>query len=162
MAVNIVIAGTTIAFPSTSASPNWAPAVVMFAQVVAEALSSVVGSFDVVPQQFILDSVPNGADTAITNLSFSTTEVRSALINYAIYRNTDSVTVSESGILQIVYNEDESVGQKWQMLRESDSDAQVEFVIDDTGQVFINTEVLAGSDYNGFISYSAKALQNSY
>lgn len=158
----LIIAGTVIDFPNTSASPQWAPGIVQFAEVVTEVLSSLVGSFDVVPQQFILDTVPNSVDTAITNLSFSTTEVRSALISYAIYRNTNTTTVTEAGQLNIVYNESESVGQKWQMLRESDSDALVVFSIDDGGQVFINTTALGGVSYNGFVSYSAKALQNSY
>lgn len=158
----IIIAGTVINFPNTSASPQWAPAVVQFAEAVASALSALIGPFDIIPQQFILDSVPNSVDTAITNLSFSTTQVRSALISYAIYRNTNSATVTEAGILTIVYNESESVNQKWQMLRESDSDAQVVFSIDDTGQVYINTTAISGTSYNGFISYEARTLNNSY
>jgi hypothetical protein len=156
------IAGVVIDFPNTSQAPNWAPAVIQFAEAVTNALSLLVGAYDVVPQQFILDSVPNAVNTAITNLSFSTTQVRSALVSYAIYRNTNTITVSEAGQLTVVYNESAGVGLKWQMLRESDSDAQVIFSIDDDGQIYINTTALAGVGYNGKISYSAKALQNNY
>lgn len=157
-----IVAGTPYDFPATSQSPNWAPGIVDWAGGVTDALSSLVGPFDVIPQQFILDTVPNAVDTAITNLSFSTTEVRSALITYALYRNTSTTTVSEAGTLTIVYNPSNGVGLKWEMLRESDSDAQVVFSVDDDGQVFINTTALGGINYNGFISYSAKALLNSY
>ena len=162
MSVTIVIAGTVIDFPSSAASPDWSPAIIQFAETVADALSNVVGSFDVVPQRFVIDTAPNGSDTAITNLSFSTTSVRGAFITYAMYRNTTLETVAESGNLLIVYNTTNSSTQKWEVTRDFVGDASVTFVVDDTGQVFINPTALTGASHNGFISFSAKALQNSY
>ena len=156
------IQGTIIDFPNSSAAPNWSPAIIQFAESVASALSSLVGPYDVVPQQFILTSVPDSLDTALTNLSFSNTQVRCAFIYYAVYRNTNTTTVSEAGLLTVVYNESQASGLKWQMLRESDSDALVTFSIDDTGQVFINTQSISGTGYNGFIDYRAQTLQNTY
>lgn len=159
---DIIIAGTIISFPNSAAAPNWAPAVIQFAETVADALSSVVGSFDVVPQRFIIDNAPNGSDTAITNLSFSTTAVRGAFITYAVYRNTSLETVSETGNLLIVYNPTNGIGEKWELTRDYVGDSDVTFDIDDTGQVNINLTALSGTAHNGFISYAAKALQNSY
>lgn len=158
----IVITGTPIAFPNTSQSPDWSPAVIQFAELTADALSSVVGTFDVVPQRFIIDTVPNSTPTAITNLAFSTANVRGAFIQYSVYRNTTSVTVSETGNLMIVYNPTNSIGEKWEMTRDYVGESDVTFTIDDTGQVNITLTALSGTTHNGFISYNGHALQNSY
>jgi hypothetical protein len=159
---DLIIAGTPIAFPNDSASPDWAPAVIQFAEVVASALSEVVGNFDIVPQRFIIDSIPNSTDVPVTNLSFSTANVIGADIYYAVYRNTSISTVSEQGHINIVYNTTNSIGQKWSFARESTGDAQVTLDISDTGQVNINLTALSGTGHNGYISYYAKALQTTY
>lgn len=158
----LIISGTPVAFPNDSSSPDWAPAVIQFAELVAAALSSLAGTFDVVPQRFIIDTVPPATTTPITNLSFSTADVRGAFIIYSVYRNTNTTTVTETGNLMIVYNPTNSIGNKWEITRDFVGDAQVSFTIDDTGQVNINLTALSGTGPNGFISYSAKSLQNSY
>lgn len=158
----IIITGTPIDFPNSAAAPNWAPAVIQFAELVAAALSEIVGTYDVIPQRFVIDTAPNGSDVPITNLSFSTTNVRGAFIQYSVYRNTSAITVSETGNLMIVYNPTNGTGEKWEITRDFVGDADVTFDIDDTGQININLTALAGTAHNGFISYTGRALQNSY
>lgn len=158
----LVINGTPINFPNSAASPDWSPAVISFAESVTSALNNIVGTYDVVAQQFNLTPVPFSVVTPITNLAFSTAEVISAIIEYAVYRNTNTTTLSEAGTLTVVYNVTNMTGEKWQMLRETDSDASVIFTIDDSGQVYINTTTISGTSYNGFISYRARTLQNVY
>lgn len=159
---DITITGTVISFPNSAAAPNWAPAVIQFAELTAAALSIVVGDFDVVPQRFIIDTAPNGTDVPITNLAFSTAGVRGAFITYSVYRNTSTTTVSETGNLDIVYNPTNGIGEKWEITRDYVGDSSISLSISDTGQVNINLTALAGTGHNGFISFAAKALQNSY
>lgn len=162
MSVPIIIAGTQIEFPESGTAPDYAPAMVQFAEAVEDALSSAVGTYDVVPQRMVLDSVPDATDTNITNLSFSVSTVRGAFIRYACYRDTSTTTVTESGTLTLTYNETNSSGNQWEVVREYVGDAQISFIVTDTGQVQINTTALGGSGYTGFISYAGTALQNTY
>lgn len=162
MAITITIQGTEIEFPSSGGSPDWASAVDQFAVAVEEALSNVVGTYDISPQQFVLDSVPNATATNITNLSFSPSVVSGAEVRYSVYRNTSLETVSESGKLLLVYNSSNGVGEKWEIAREAVGDADVTFTISDTGQIQITTTALSGTGYNGYVSFAGQALQVSY
>ena len=158
----LIITGTPVAFPADAASPDWAPAVVQFAELVTTALGSVVGSFDVVPQQFIIDAIPNGTPTAITNLAFSTATVNGSFIRYTVFRNSSTTTLSESGNLMITYNPTNSPGSLWEMTRDYVGEADVTFTISDTGQISVTPTAISGTGYNGYISFSANALQVTY
>ena len=104
-----------------------------------------------------------GAD--ITNLSFSTSEVRSVIMNIAVYRHTDSGTITEHSTILAVYNADNSPGSLWELSRDYVGDARITFAMSDTGQVsFViraSDGALAGTNYTGFLSYTAKALLNT-
>lgn len=160
MSVPITISGTTIQFPGSGQDPNWASAVVQFAQLVADALSIVVGPFDVFPQIFTLVSNVN-TNVNITNLSFPTSNVRAAFIKYTAYRNTNSTTVTEAGNIIIVYNPSNSVGSKWSLNQVFTGDASITFNVTDTGQVQFSTTSIAGTSHVGSITYSATALLNA-
>ena len=69
MSTTIVIQGTVIEFPTSGESPNWAPAIVEFAEAVEAALQSVLGDFDVFPQTFILSNNAN-SNLNIPNLNY--------------------------------------------------------------------------------------------
>ena len=154
----IVIAGTPIDFPDTASSPDWSEAVIQFATAVESALSSVVGSFDVAPQSFVLDSYNPGSNIDVPNLSFSTASVRAAFIRYSVYRNTSSTTVTESGDMIIVYNPTNPVSNKWEVIQQRVGDASISFTITDTGQMQLTTSTLAGLSHSGKLVYSAQAL----
>lgn len=155
----ITISGTVIDFPDSSESPNWAEAVILFAQTVADALQGVVGSFDVSPQSFVIDSYNPGTDITLPQLTFSTTDVRAAFISYAVHRTTDTpAELDETGMLWVVYNNQNGV---WDISREKAGNASITFSITNAGQVQFSTTAMAGSDHTGFITYSAKALENN-
>jgi hypothetical protein len=159
MSFTITIAGTPIDFPSSAESPNWAPGIIEFAQAVEEALQGAVGTYDVSPQVFIGDTYNPGTDVDVPNLSFPNSNVRSAVINYAVYRTTDSDDAAESGIMNVLYNPNNSVGFKWELTREAVGDGLITFTITDSGQIQFTTESLSGVDHYMRISYSAKALE---
>lgn len=162
MSIPLIIQGTTINVPSSGDDPNWAPGVIQFEQAVATALSGIVGAFDVSPQSFTLTSDIN-TNVNLTNLSFPTTSVRSAIISYNIERvNTGGNTQNESGLIEITYN-----GTSWDMTR--DSTGKIlnasnvpfnTFSITNLGQVQFSTITIGGTFTSGKITYSAKALSN--
>ena len=162
----ITIQGQVIDFPDVAESPDWAEAVIDFAEAVEDALSGVAGAYDVAPQVMNIDAYNTaGAGADITNLSFSTSAVRAFILNIAVYRNTATTTVSEISVIHAVYNSSNSIGQKWEFTREATGDGKITFAISDTGQVsFViraSDGALTGASYNGLLSYSAKALLNT-
>lgn len=158
----ITIQGTPIDFPNSATAPNWAPAVIQFAEAVADALTSVVGTYDVSPRSLNIDVTPNGAPTDLPTLSFPTTQIRGAFIRYTVYRNTTAITVSETGEMLINYNPANGIGEKWQVSRDAVGDASVDFSVTDTGQVQFTLSALAGTNHTGTISYTSQALQQQY
>ena len=112
MSVEINIQGTLIDFPSSGQSPNWAPAIIEFAQAVETTLIGVVGPYDVSPQVIDILNVPSQQD--ILALSFASTVVRSAEIKYSVYRkNDDPYVEAETGTLSVVFT-----GSTWYIQRE--------------------------------------------
>lgn len=167
----ITIQGTPIDFPDVAESPDWAEAVIDFAEAVEDALSGVAGAHDVAPQVMNIDGYDTaGAGANITNLTFSTSAVRAVIINIAVSRvstTASPTTYTELSVLHCVYNATNSVGQKWEITRERTGDAKITFAMSDTGVVsFVirsvadGTGVLGGT-VTGILSYSAKALLNT-
>lgn len=162
MSKTIVIQGTTINFPEPGASPDWGQAIEDFAVATQSAIASAVGTYDVAPQVMNIDAYnPTSGNTNITNLSFSTTQVRGAIVDISVYRNTSSTTVSETTTLTLVYNASNTTGQKWEMARETVGDASITFNVTDVGQVQFTTTTLAGTGHTGILTYRARAVLNS-
>lgn len=148
------IRGTTINFPDSGESPNWAPAIIQFAETTADAINSVVSTYDVSPASFNLDAF-NGSGADITDLTFSPTTVVSAQIYYAVYRKRDAVELSESGNIELVYNFTSS--PKWQVTQDGEGDAKITFSVADGGQVSFVTEAIPGTgSHTGKIVYRAQ------
>jgi hypothetical protein len=158
MSVTITIQGTPIEFPSSGESPNWAPAVIEFAQATEQALLSAVGPYDIAPQVFNLISDVN-TNLDITDLNFPTSAVRAGYINYSVVRigvvGLVTTTLSEAGQIVVVYD-----GSAWTLTRDYVGDADCTFKITTAGQVQITTPTLAGYS-SGKISFSAQTLQQS-
>lgn len=159
MSVQIVIQGTIIDFPTSDEAPNWADAVVQFAQAVEAAIAVAIGPFDLAPQVLNIDAYNPGTNIDIINLTFSTTQVRAADIFYSVYRNTTTVTAVEQGIIHIVYDPSAPVNNKWNISQERTGDASISFNITDVGQVRFTTTSLAGLNHTARLTFSAKALQ---
>lgn len=166
MSIPITIFGTTVNFPSSGQSPNWAPAVIEFAQLVEAALSIAVGPYDIPSQTYeiIADSNTN---VDLPNLSFPTSNVHGAIIRYAALRTYGDIDpVSETGVIIVNYNSSAPVGEKWQISREyvggdSSNDglgARITFAISDVGQVSFSSVPLGGTTPEGNIIYTATAL----
>lgn len=163
----IIIKGTPIEFPSSGASPNWAPAVIEAVEALADAVNSVTATYDVPPQVQNIDANNSSNNVNINNLNFPATDVRAATIYYSVYRKTqnsgppDGQEVDEAGTLEINYNASRPIGQKWEMVRTGASDALIDFNITDLGQIQFSTQPLTGVSHTGIISYRALAILNT-
>ena len=160
MSVPININGTVINFPTSGDSASWAAPVTEFAQLVEAALNSFVGPFDIPPQVFVMTSNAN-TNVNLPNLSFPTSNVIGAIISYAVYRQTSTETITETGEIFVDYNATNSIGNKWQISKDFVGDAQITFNITDVGQVQFSTVLMPGINYVATVTYQAKAVLNS-
>ena len=139
--------------PSSGESPNWAPAVIEFAQTVEDAIASAVGQYDIPNKTFTLVNPVDTTPLAISDLSFPTSAVRAAFVKYSVIRITSSETKTETGNIMVVYD-----GSSWTLGRDYVGDANCAFDITSTGQIRITTTALTGTYTSGKISFSAQAL----
>jgi hypothetical protein len=155
----IIISGTIIDFPDSAAAPNWAPAVIDFAQAVEGALEGLAGSFDVPPQTMTIDIYNPGTNVSITALNFPVSDVKSATIRYVVNRTTTTDNVVEAGTLSLVYNSTGNSNEKWEVSRILiGPGAQIEFSVTDAGQVRFTTTAIGGLNHTGTITFEAKSL----
>lgn len=158
MSQDLNISGTVISFPSSGASPNWAPAVIAFATAVEGALQAVVGPFDVPPQIQAIDAYNPGSNIDLQAAVFPPSDVRSVELIYAVNRSTDSQEIVEEGTLKAVYNASGTPGSKWTVQRFGVGEAEIEFTWLDTGVVQFSTNAISGANHTGAISFQAKSL----
>lgn len=172
MAIKITIKGTPVEIPDSGSSPNWAPGIIEAIQELASAIEGISGTYDVSPQVQPISLYPENNNIPVTNLVFPNEEVRAATIFYSVFRKTqnvvvDSVIVSqgqeltEAGTLQIVYNQSNPVGNKWQIQREYVGDGNILFSIDDLGQILFTTLAMTGDEHEGILSYRAISILNT-
>jgi hypothetical protein len=157
MSIPITVSGTTVNFPSSGDSPNWSPAIIQFAQLVAAALQFSFGPFDIPPQTFDITSDVNN-NVILPNLSFPTTQVNGALIQFSVSRVSSTTTVTETGLMVIDYNPTFPTNEKWQISVDYAGEAQITFTVTDVGQVLFSTTSLPGSFVSGAITYQAQAI----
>jgi hypothetical protein len=157
--MDITINGTVVSLPDSAASPNWAPAILQAFTLIETALAGLSGSFDVSPQVLDISAFNTATDENVTGLSFSTSNVRSAVITYYVYRTTNSTNASESGQIFIDYNASRSSNEKWSISREAIGDGSITFGITDAGQVTFTTTALSGASHEGYIGFFAKTLE---
>lgn len=170
MSITIIVNSTPIDFPSSAQSPNWAPALIEFAQNTAAALNGIVGPYDIAPQ--VMDILNDGAEHAVqtpaASLAFPTATVRAANIRYSVYRtNTAAETHAESGMMTVVYN---TASASWEMQRDfagnvtpvggypNPTTGGITFRIDSSGQVYYSADILSSPGYTGKLSFAAQAL----
>jgi hypothetical protein len=159
VAIKITIQNKIIDFPSSSASPNWAPAIIEFAKAVETALSAVVGGYDVAPQVFNIDTQDTmvSADN-LPNCSFPPTAVKSFTLFYAVSRSSSTATKAVAGFITAVYNSSNPSDNKWEVSQEKVGEGNVTFSVTDLGKVQYITESIGGADHTGDITYRATAI----
>lgn len=154
MAISVVINGTTYSIPQQGENPPWGEDLSDVLNAIVTVLNSSVGSADILTTSF---TVANNQSSAanVTGLSFDTTEVRSAIISYSIYRSTSLSELSECGHIFATYK---STANSWEFTPVGTGDAGVTFSITSAGQVQYTSTNLSGTSYVGKLKFSAKAF----
>lgn len=156
MAVTLTVNGTAYSYPQLN-DTNWGENATNWATAVTSVLNglSVTGDIGLTTASLANNQV---AAADVTSLSFNSSTIRSATIEYSIYRLTGSFELSEAGILIITYT---STAATWEITRVSTagSDSGVTLSITTLGQVqYISTNV-AGTGYSGQMKYRARVTK---
>lgn len=154
MSIPIVISGTTYQLPVQSQSPPWGEVLTAIIQALSQVSNTIVGPNDILTTTF---TIPNNV-TSVTNVSglaFDTTQVRSAIIDYSIYRSVTGSDLSECGEMLVTYS---SVNGTWELARFAVGDAGVTFTMTNTGQLQFTSTNFAGAAYTSKMVFSAKAF----
>lgn len=157
---SITIGTTVIQFPDSAKSPNWAEPVIQFAQAVEDALSSVVGPYDIGQRVMDLD----GANTSVLDVTdnikplqfptmvFPGSGVRGAFVRYTIFKDGSI----EQGNLLCVFD-----GSTWSITRDYIGNLGVgvaTFTIAVNGQVKVR---FTTNTTQGRLTYTAQSLIQS-
>lgn len=161
MAYTVVIQGSPISLPETSASPNWAAGQIEFNKAVASALQFAVGTFDVPPQTYSMLSNGN-TNVDIGSLSFPTSQIRSVVFYYNVFRTTSLANEAEAGQITYIYNPNNPPTQKWEGVRQFVGNSTVTFAMSDNGQISFSSDIISGSNHVGTIGFYAKVIQQAY
>ena len=146
-------------YPDPGTEPGWGDQATGWAEEVTTVLSNLSGADDILETTF---NVANNITVAqdVVSLVFNTSTVRSAVIEYSIYRTTTTTELAEKGTMEIVYKNGATPGTKWTIGRSFfGDDAGLEFSMTDAGQFQYISTNLGGTSYSGVMRFEAKAIQ---
>lgn len=166
MPINLTVSGQVYAFPTDGDSSGWGQVVTDWAEAITDLITTIKGAYDIEGSGITIDdSITSSSPASITGLSFSSSNVRSAVVEYFVYRtNTDLPThvldaeVIQSGFLLINYK---STAGTFDINSVSIGDAGIVFSINASGQVqyYITNHINAGGGvYTGTMTFKARAL----
>lgn len=161
MPIPLVVNGTTYLFPVPGEDPTWGADATDWAKAVSAVLNTLVAPGDILQTTFSINNDVS-VSTNINGLIFDSSTVRAANINYSIYRisTTNPSGQAETGVVQLTYDDDASVGSKWQLAQiSSGGDAGVAININQTtGQLNYTSTDIGSLGYLGQITFTARVL----
>lgn len=155
----LTISGVPYNYPTNLQEAGWGEDATGWAQAVTDMLSALVANGDILPST---NAIQNNI-TTLTNIDgmfFNSDIVRSARIDYSVYRVSDTTPsgVVESGMMLIALNDTAPVGQKWSITQYKNGDSGVQFTLLDSGQVQYKSSDVGITNYTGNIKFTAKVL----
>lgn len=159
MSVQIQIAGTTYNYPTSGDDPNWAGDATDTILALAAVVNTLFAPGDILNTSFAIGNNIQVA-TNINGLLFDPGTVRSANVGYVVYRTSDDNPAgnTESGVLQINFDDSAASGSKWSLTIIANGDAGISFSILDSGQFCYASTDIGSLGYVGSIEFSAKTL----
>lgn len=153
---NLVVNNNTFAYPVAGDEPGWGEAATGWAVEVTDALQALEGTDDILQTTFnIANNVSSVSE--VVGLIFNSAQVRSAIVEYSVYRKTDSNELAETGTLHLVYKNGGTINSKWAIGRVFfGDDAGILFTMTDAGQVQYTSTNVSGTNYSGTMHFSAK------
>jgi hypothetical protein len=135
--VTLTVNGTPYSFPTQGTSPAWGEDVSSWAEAVTDVLNTLSSDTDILNSVFtIADNT--AVATSVVGLSFDNALVRSAIIEYSIFRS-GSTPKDEAGTMWISFD-----GTDWELSREANNDVGVVFTVNGAGQ-FLYTSSSTGA-----------------
>ncbi len=159
MSIKLIVQGTTYEYPIPGEDPNWGEGATDWAEAVTLALSTLLGSGDILQSTFTINNNVTIA-TNINGLLFDPGTVRASNITYTVYRTSTANPAgnTESGVIYINYDDSAVPGEKWSLTQQVNGNSGIVFNILDSGQVQYVTSDIGNSGYFGKITFSAKSL----
>lgn len=160
MPQTLIVNNIPFEYPVPGDEPGWGQPASDWAAEVTDVLNDLLGPNDITQTSFtILNNISISSDVA--GLSFNTGQVRSAIIEYSIYRvSTGSPSGNaESGIMNIVYDNSAAPGSKWLLtVGFQNGNSGVTFTITDNGQFQYQSSDIGAAGYNGIMKFRARTL----
>lgn len=159
MAVSVIINNKTFNIPTPGQDPGWGGPTTDWIVEANKVISKLFGPGDILQSSF---NIANNVLVAqpILALAFNTTIVRSAFVEYSIYRRSDlnpSGSV-ETGVMQLVYDANAPATEKWKITQDFNGDAGITFSVDDIGQISYLSTDINSTGYTGVMKFKASAL----
>lgn len=156
MPKQLIVNNVPYDYPTAGDEPGWGEEATGWAEEVTGVLNNLLGSDDILETSFsIANNQTSAAD--VTGLAFNAGSVRSAIVEYAIYRISDGAPSgnAETGEIHVVY--DNSAG--WSIgVGSVVGNSGVIFSITSAGQVqYVSTDIGA-LGYTGIIKFKARVL----
>lgn len=157
MPQNLVVNGNTFAYPVAGDEPGWGEAATGWSAEVTIALQDLNDINDILQTTFNIASSVSSVSISVVGMYFNPAQVRSAVVEYSIYRTGTGPTVelAEVGTMHLIYKNNAS-GNKWSIGRVFfGDDAGVLFTMNNNGQMYYTSSNIAGT-YTGIMRFSAK------
>lgn len=157
MSKSVTISGTTYTLATQGTNPPWGKDLSDLIEALVTVVGTLSGTGDILTTNF---TVANNQSSAanVTGLSFDTGTIRSAIVQYSIYRSTNSAEKGECGLLLLTYLGTAGV---WTLSRYSNDDSGVVFTVTNAGQLQYTSDSMSGTGYAGLMKFSAKAFTQS-
>lgn len=159
MPIPITINNQTFNIPVPGEDPGWGEDTTAWIEEISKVVNSLFGSGDILESS---SSIANNQSVAqvITGLAFDPATVRAAVVEYSIYRLSDSAQSgnAESGFILAVYDNNASSGSQWTIARDHNGEAGVTIDITDAGQFTYLSDDIGTSNYSGVMTFKARAL----
>lgn len=157
--VPLVVNNTTFNYPGPGEDPGWGEDATAWAQAVTQVLNSLLGPGDVLETTFNVTNNVSAAENVV-GLTFDTATVRAAIIEYSVYRTSDTATSgnAEFGMMVMVYDNSATSGNKWVLVQDSSGDAGIFFDVTDAGQFQYTSTDIGAAGYSGVMKFKARTL----
>lgn len=160
MPITLIVNNIPFEYPVPGDEPGWGQPATDWAAEVTDVLNDLLGPNDITQTSFTIQNNISVA-TDVAGLSFNTGQVRSAIVEYSVYRISTAAPSghAEAGSMNIVYDNSAAPGSKWSIVAgPTNGIAGVMFSITDTGQFQYTSTDIGAPGYNGVMKFRAKTL----
>lgn len=159
MARELIVNNKSFQYPDPNEDPGWGGEASDWASEVTDVLNTLLAPGDITLTSF---TISNDQSTFmdVSGLLFDAATVRSAIVTYTVYRisTANPSGNAESGEINLVYDNDASMGNKWSFTQQKNGEAGVIFQILDSGQVQYKSTDIDSVGYTGIIKFTAKTI----